>query len=181
MYLYRETYVKNWDHLLPKDQHQFEIKKGGVIRKDIKPERICYIVEEVAYWRKFNALHNWFVTECGNGEDKCQKIYVENSMLEELLKTLKEVKLLLNSSKLITRSVTGWKGDVEIEVYDCEDQIMDLFPPTPGFFFGSTEITELYKQDVEDTIVTIENLLKEQAENVDHGLYGGDFYYRASW
>ena len=28
--------------------------------------------EEVAYWRKFNALHNWFVQNCQDGVDECQ-------------------------------------------------------------------------------------------------------------
>ena len=57
MYLYKKTYVQNWEHTSPEKRHTFEIKMGGEIRKDIKPERICYIVEQIAYWRKFNALH----------------------------------------------------------------------------------------------------------------------------
>ena len=30
----------------------------------------------VMSWRKANAIHNWFITNCGNGEDDCQPIPV---------------------------------------------------------------------------------------------------------
>jgi hypothetical protein len=55
-------------------------------------------------------------------------------------------------------------------------------PETQGFFFGSDCIDEYFKSDVENTIETIDGLLKE-TENEDAviGLYSGDFYYRASW
>jgi hypothetical protein len=183
MNLYRESYVKNWEHNGPDRQHTFDIKLGGVTRKDIKPERISYIVEEVAYWRKFNALHSWFVNECGNGEDNCQKIYLGTEKLEELLKLLKEVKLLLDSSELIIKKSTeSWSGkEIEIAEYACSDEVMELFPTQPGFFFGGTDINEIYKSDVEKTIGIIDTLLKEEEKNDGLGFYGGEFYYQASW
>ena len=67
MYLYKKTYVQNWEHTSPEKKHTISIKKGGKVRKDIKPERICYITEQIAYWRKFNALHGWFIENCGGG------------------------------------------------------------------------------------------------------------------
>ena len=30
----------------------------------IKFDRVCYIEESVGYWRKANAIHNWFVANC---------------------------------------------------------------------------------------------------------------------
>ena len=57
--------------------------------------------------------------------------------------------------------VKGWDDkEYDVTSYDCEDKIDDLLPPTSGFFFGSTEIDEYYKQDVEDSIKIFEDLLK---------------------
>ena len=183
MYLYKKTYVKNWEHNGAESQHTITVKLGGEVRKDIKPERIAYITEEVAYWRKFNALHGWFVNECGDGEDKCQEIYVDRGKMGELLNILNQVQNLLNNSKLSVKELRDWNGkDYEVEVYECEDEVKELFCPTEGFFFGSTEVDKYFKQDVEETIETIDGLLKEtENEDAVKGLYSGDFYYRASW
>ncbi len=156
MYLYKRTYVQNWEHNPPEQQHQIEVKKNGVVRNDIKPNRICYITEQVAYWRKFNALHGWFVNECGGGIDECQNINVDEDKLVELLETLKKVSDNFTMAK-------------------------ELLPPVQGFFFGGDEIDEYYKEDVNSTIKIIEELLEEHEQSKEHGLYSGDFEYRASW
>lgn len=156
MYLYKKTYVQNWEHNPPEQHHQIEIKRGGVLRKDIKPNRICYITEQVAYWRKFNALHGWFVNNCASGLDECQDISVDEDKMKELLETLKEV-----SSNF--------------------DKAEELLPPTQGFFFGGDEVDEYYKEEVISTIKIIEDLLEEQEQSKEYGLYSGDFEYRASW
>jgi len=156
MYLYKRTYVQNWEHNPPEQQHQIEVKKNGVVRTDIKPNRICYITEQVAYWRKFNALHGWFINECAAGVDECQNINVEEDKMKELLETLKEV-----SSNF--------------------DKAEELLPPVQGFFFGGDEIDEYYKEEVISTIKIIEDLLEEHEQSKEHGLYSGDFEYRASW
>jgi hypothetical protein len=161
MYLYKKTYVKNWEHNPAELQHQIEVKKNGVVRDDIKPSRINYIVEEVAYWRKFNALHGWFVQHCGGGVDECQDIYVSEESMLELLNGLKEVSKGLSV------------GNVNIG--------QDFLPPTQGFFFGSGDIDEYYIDCVNSTIEIIEGLLKENEQSKEHGLYSGDFYYHASW
>jgi hypothetical protein len=161
MYLYKKTYVKNWEHNPDMEQHQIEVKKNGVVRNDIKPSRISYIVEEVAYWRKFNALHGWFVHHCGGDVDECQDIYVSEESMSELLNTLKEVSNALSV------------GNV--------DATREVLPPTEGFFFGSDTIDDYYVESVNSTIETIETLLKEHERSLEHGLYSGDFYYRASW
>jgi hypothetical protein len=174
MYLSKKTYVKNWSHQKPEDQHNVTVIKGDVQRTDIKPERISYVVEEVAYWRKFNALHGWFVDNCGNGEDNCQEMYVDIVQLEELLGILKEVREKLNSSNKVKKVLQDWNGkDYEVEVYDNAYEISELLSPHEGFFFGSYNIDEYYKNDVEETIEVIEGLLSEEGS--------GDFYYQASW
>ena len=115
---------------------------GGKNRPDIKSERITYIVEEVAYWRKFNALHGWIVKNCADGVDECQEIHLGVEEIEQLLSTLKKVSGIIKVSKKKKKNVVvGWnaEGDImeEIDVFDCDKKIVSLLAPTEGFFFGS--------------------------------------------
>ena len=182
MYLHKKTYVKNWEHNGPDNQHQITVNKGGVTRTDIKPERICYITEEVAYWRKFNALHGWFVNECADGVDECQSIYVGEDKLKELLELLKKVQMIINQSELKVTVLKDWNGDdYEQKVYNCEEKIKELLPPTQGPFFGGYEVDEWYKENVDETVTIIEDLLKEQEASKEHGLWSSHIYYQASW
>ena len=103
MYLYKENYVRNWNHMTPEQRHKITVKKNNKVRKDIKPERISYVVELVGYWRKFNALHSWFIENLADGVDNCQRIPVEIDDLKKLLGTLKEVKSVLDKSKVVVK------------------------------------------------------------------------------
>lgn len=90
---------------------------------------------EVAYWRKVNAVHKWFVDTCQDGEDDCRQTYVSREQLEALLELCKAV--VADHSK----------AD-------------DLLPTQDGFFFGSTEYDEWYFKDLEDTVRQLENVLQ---------------------
>ena len=158
MYLSKKTYVKNWRHMSPEELHKITVKKGGKVRKDIKPERISYIVEEVGYWRKFNALHNWFVENCQGGVDECQVSDVSFENLQELLEVLKKV-----------QSLKPKDGEVTIN----EEKLAELLPTSSGFFFGSTDYDEYYFEEIDRTIELLEELVKEGE--------GEEFYYQASW
>lgn len=178
MHLYKKTYVQNWEHQTPEQRHTISVKLGDNVREDIKPDRIAYIVEQVAVWRKFNALHNWIVDNCAKGIDECQEIYIGQNDMQNLLNTLKEAKNVLDRASMKKETIKigmNNDGDIfsDIDVYDCEDDIKDILPPVSGFFFGSTQIDEYYKNDVERTIEIIDNLLREDA--------AADFYYQASW
>lgn len=140
MYLRRRTYVKNWDHMGPENRHTITV--AGPRAAGITPARITSIEEEVGYWRKANAIHQWFVTHCQGGTDDCRDAYVSREQLEELLETCKTV-------------------------LAQPDQVADLLPPKSGFFFGSTEIDEYYWQNVRDTIALLESLLAEDTSYAD--------------
>jgi hypothetical protein len=177
MYLSKKTYVKQWAHNKPSEQYHVTVKKGTKKFDKIKPERVSYVVEEVGYWRKFNALHEWFVQNCQDGEDNCQESYVDRSKLEELVKTLKEVKNILETSpKKKTQVKTGYSNGKEvfgeIEVIEDTEKLDDLFPTSSGFFFGGTEYDDYYEEQVNKTIEMVESLLQEES---------GDFYYQSSW
>lgn len=89
------------------------------------------IFHEEAYWRKFNALHNWLVSNVQDGEDECQTHEVTQKNLTQLTATLAATLETKDSSKL---------------------------PPASGFFFGSTEVDEYYWQDVEDAYEELSEL-----------------------
>jgi len=152
MYMYRETYVKKWDHQSPEEQFDVTVKKGGEIYKDINSENISTVSENVAYWRKFNALHNWIVNNCADGRDECQKINIYDEALVELYDTLKQVNMDHSKAE-------------------------ELLPTTSGFFFGSTDYDDYYFQEVEQTI----EVLKPYVKSINEGTSRADFYYQASW
>ena len=139
MYLHKKTYVKNWEHMSAEERHQITIKKNGKVRKDIQPKRISSIEEEVAYWRKFNALHKWFVENVQKGVDDCGDYYVDVDKLKELLAELEKV------------------------VKD-KSKAAEILPTASGFFFGGTEYDEYYFQDVKDTIKVLKELVKEEGD-----------------
>jgi hypothetical protein len=136
MYLTRNTYVKNWEFQDRKDKHEITVKKGGEIRKDIKPERISHIIEEVCYWRKANQIHKWFVDNVQEGKDDCEEYYVTKEKLQELVDLCKRVIANADSAK-------------------------QLLPTASGFFFGSTSYGEYYIDDLKHTIKMIEPYLND--------------------
>jgi hypothetical protein len=177
MYLRRHSYVKNWEHQKPEEKHKITVKKDNKIRKDIKPERISYVVEEVAYWRKFNALHNWFIQNCADGEDNCRPVYVEKSNFVELLNNLRQVKESLDKSpKKMVSVASGWangeKTFEDVEVFEDTSVAEELLGTASGCFFGSTDYDKWYYDDVVKTIAIIEEVVADET---------GDYYYEASW
>ncbi len=176
MYLRKHIYVQNWEHMQPEERTQVSVIKNGKPHPMVNPERVSYIVENVMTWRKANQIHNWFVQNVQEGADDCKDYYVCGETLEELVNKCKEALLVINNAPVVFKKIeTGWNQDGKtfesIPTYDCVDEINEILPPTAGFFFGSTEIDDWYKQDLEDTIKTLE------PELVD----GGDFYYSSSW
>lgn len=178
MYLSKHSYVKNWEHQSPEQKHKITVRRNNKIRKDIKPERISYIVEQIAYWRKFNALHSWFVRACGDGEDNCRPIYVDKSSFIELLDDLKKVKESLDKSpkKMVSVEV-GWRGGEkvfeDVEVFEDTSVAEELLPTTSGFFFGDTEYNKWYYDAVVSTIPIIEEVIADETDS--------SYYYEASW
>jgi hypothetical protein len=86
----------------------------------------------VAYWRKVNAVHGWFVENVQRGEDDCGEYYVSREKLKELVNTC-------------TLAITN--------------KDPNLLPPREGFFFGSTDVDEYYWGDIMDTINQLQPLI----------------------
>lgn len=87
---------------------------------------------ELAYWRKFNALHSWFVRNVQNSVDDCGTYPVSRTQLVELIELLKEAQHTQDTSLLPTQS---------------------------GFFFGGTDYDEYYWRDVDRTIPKLTDIL----------------------
>lgn len=179
MYLSKRTYVKNWKHTKPEHKHEIIVKKAGK-PTHVKPERIAEISEDVAYWRKANQIHNWFVKNVQNGVDNCGHYHVSREQLKELVETCEKV---LAASKLVKGKVKNGetlKDGEWIPVMEDGKLIKDssvaqeLLPTGSGFFFGSTEYNEYYVQDLKETIEQVNAILAEGEDS-------GDFYYHSSW
>lgn len=176
MYLTKRVNVKNYKY--SKKQHQVNVLEDGKPKLGVTPEKIIGIEIDVAYWRKFNALHSWFVNNCANGVDDCRPVYVSEDTLVELVGVLRNVKEILDNTKLVAKKIKGYNNqEYDVQVYECEEKIIELFPPQSGFFFGSTQIDEYYKEEVDRTLELLEKELKENEENN----LSCDYYYEASW
>ena len=114
-----------------------------------------------AYWRKANAVHNWFVQNVQDDRDECQKSYVSPQNLRDLREACQAVLATKNNSLVSVSEVAEEVG----------------LAPKAGFFFGSTEYDEWYYQDLEYTVKMIDRL--ENSGVFDNAWV--DIEYQASW
>ena len=175
MFLTKKTYIwSDWNNGGKRDLFQLQIPEKY---NHIKPERINEISEEVAYWRKSNQIHSWFVENVQNGVDDCGEYYVSKEKLQELVDLCEKVisKVEYKEGEILTR--TTWSGGKTTHTYEKGkivsnvEEIQQLLPSKGGFFFGSTEYDEYYIADLEQTVKQLKPLLQEE----------GSFYYSSSW
>ena len=107
------------------------------------------ITKEVGYWRKANAIHNWFVENTQNGEDDCGYYVVTKEELNKLKKVCEDVYDSLDDNDMTTKVN---EDGFEIEVYNNTELADNLLPTIDGFFFGGTQYDRYYKEDLLNTI-----------------------------
>lgn len=134
MYLSASRYVSGYDH-----NKEIELERYTAILAASRLPRCAScpsltVTAHVAYWRKANAIHGWFVDNVQDGEDKCQKSYVSREQLQKLLDACIHAKATKDTEKL------------------C---------PREGFFFGSYEIDDNYWYDIDDTITQLTAILAD--------------------
>ena len=100
----------------------------------------------VMYWRKANQIHKWFVDNTQDGEDECEPTPVSKEQLQQLLDDI---------------------------TFAIEHKDPSGMPPQSGFFFGSTDITDCYWENLNNTRSALEKLLK--ADKFE------SFIYQSSW
>lgn len=120
-----------------------------------------YINMTAVYWRKANAIHQWFIDNCAEGVDDCRPVYVSPTSLQKLYNIVCEVLANRNDEEVAKK----------------------LLPPQAGFFFGATEIAEWYWEDMEYTRDALKKLLDtyEKKSIKDGRDVLIDFEYQASW
>ena len=123
MYLEGEKYL--WKGDADKKVSALFPEFGGLPVKKVRAE--------VAYWRKANQIHSWFVQHVQNGTDDCGDYYVDRKQLKALLALCKKA---LN------------KKDAS------------LLEPKEGFFFGSTDIDDWYWDNLKDTVKQLNKAVK---------------------
>ena len=141
MYLHAKKYESNYNFQIERNGENETFRTiltavGGYVSPDSPALEVS---TTIGYWRKVNAIHNWFVRELAGGVDECQPIYVPREKLVEL--------------RLICKQVLKDKSLAK-----------DLLPTGAGFFFGSTEFDEWYFRGLEDTVEQIEKALVNLGE-----------------
>jgi hypothetical protein len=185
MYLYAERYLfsfKEEDNALGK-----EIAKVVGLSVASAQNQECFINRfsfQIGYWRKQNAVHQWFVDNIQEGDDNCGKYEVSIEQLQELRGICEDV--LLNCEKKWNKVKASITEDMKS--YDeLPDKAKKLYaeirewcdehlPTQDGFFFGGTDYDEWYFQGLKDTITIIERCEKLVEEN--DNWY---FEYNSSW
>ncbi|MGJ9384349.1 hypothetical protein [Salipaludibacillus sp. CF4.18] len=147
MYLFSLARIEGMDyveiHSVNMRLRELEEKQNDIYQK-VKPHIKHFeefdmswksLMEEVAYWRKANQIHNWFVENIRNGEDDpCFTEIVTKQNLEDLY-------------NLCLKVLTNKKNP------------QDSLPTRPGSFFGYYGYDDFYYMQIEETKSIVENLL----------------------
>lgn len=97
-------------------------------------EPVKGVTIEVGYWRKANAIHDWFVNNVQDGNDDCGYYYVNRKDLEDLRYLCQQA-------------------------LDNPENADEILPTQDGFFFGSTDYNDWYMENLKSTIAIIDNAL----------------------
>lgn len=122
------------------------------------PIKLNRIGGEAMYWRKANAIHNWFVQKCAGGVDECQRVDVAPAQLIEL----RDLCAVLLAERRLDEDAARTRA-------------LQVLPPKTGFFFGSSEVDDWYWRDLTDTRDGLTSLIDMP------GFYDWEFSYQASW
>lgn len=118
------------------------------------------VTDMIGYLRKVNAVHGWIVRHLAEGVDDCQRIYLDRESVVMLVADLHDA---IDNPK----TNTG-------------------LPPTPGFFFGSTERDDWYLDDMKDALAIFTWLLEVMEADEEKAARDGlvaeyQYWYQASW
>lgn len=157
MYLYRREYISGHSFNEAPELETFNtlVEAIGIQPSPQAPH--IHVEVCVAYWRKANAIHGWFVNELANGVDECQSIYVPREKLVELR----------DKADAMLRVPANFRENVATK---------SGLQPTGGFFFGSYDYDDWYIEDMKNTVTQLDKILESTPEDS-----WSDFIYRASW
>ena len=141
--------------------------------------------EQVAYWRKANAVLSWLNRHIEKEEDdieNCKEYYIDKELLEELKRDCVKV---LSKPELVNKEIEVEQYDYEhhgrikvkriIEVLKDSSLAEELLPTEEGYFYGSTIYDERYLDDLRNTIEQIDKILETTDFNTQN------LYFHAWW
>jgi len=138
MYLYKSEFISGYS--FNKDERFDQIRDAiGIPVCEDSPHITVDVC--VAYWRKANAIHGWFVEHVQNGEDECKPHELSLSKLHELRDACLTV--------LETKSQNPKA---------FENIARSVLPPREGFFFGVDDVGESYIHDLQLTLQQIDHI-----------------------
>ncbi len=129
--------------------------------------------EEAGYWRKANAIHNFFVNTIQNGVDD-QKAYKVGKKVFQTL--LKKCEALLEMA-----GEEGYDHDRDDSAeFKPSDSLAkacaSTLPTCSGFFFGSTEYNGYYFDDLHYTKELVSRILEDWKPGEKK-----NYYYSCWW
>lgn len=118
------------------------------------------VVMRTGYWRKANAIHQWFVRE--SKRDDCEPIEVSRDDL-----------LRLRESCVAVIAARGTDRAREVA--------SEHLPPMSGFLFGTTEQDDWYYRSLSNTIKIIDYTVSKYDEFTRSDRSWPTIFYLASW
>src|ERR1700740_712435 len=166
MYLHRRRYVQNWDFLPENQRWTYAITRGD--GRVLTPGKLTYVLDEIAYWRKANQVHHWFVDIVQKGTDDCGEYYVRQDQLGDLFSRGRRIFAADEKiGKLVAKALDASVGPEERTAFwekithlaaDSEPVkklAHDLLPTQPGFFFSGTDYDEWYFYGLRETLIQL--------------------------
>ena len=157
-YLTAKKYVSKWDYSGGFDSRVITQEFTDLLPMDT-PDITRYgqfagitVEYPVGYWRKANAIHNFFVSEVGEDVDDCREMWVNRDVLVDLRERCVEV--------IGSDNMEEMAKEVGLET-------------VAGFFFGDTSYDDWYKEDLKLTVEICDFVLALPEEYSLH--------YQASW
>jgi len=148
MYLEARKYVSQYDFgkwtdrsgEIPTSEEYTSIKSLFPAQLTEYSDSGATIAINVGYWRKANAIHDWFVNNVQDGEDNCREYRVTLEQLREL------------------------RGLCE-QILADQSLAPDLLPTQAGFFFGGIDYDDWYLDNIRHTNGVLDNILT--SDNAD--------------
>jgi len=160
MYLMKELSVYGeFDHRKV-NKDEINITTNGR-HYSFKANEISEVTFQLLYWRKANAIHDWFVKNVQDGVDDCGTYHVSFKELKKLRDVCKETLNILDNAGVTVHEEVDIFTDkpYTYKTYNIDGEDLPL-TPVAGFFFGGLSIDEWYYNDVKRTYDTIEKELK---------------------
>ena len=111
---------------------------------------LIYEDNQIASWRKANAIHKWFVDNVQDGVDDCGDYKVTKEQLIELHNVCNDVLADPNLAE-------------------------QLLPTQGGFFFGNTDYDDWYYNDLAETVRIIDEILEYKSYCLDELYYSSSW------